>query len=61
MANVWADESRAMGIAPLVTIDVYTVQNRLITSQTSMLVGFHTPDWLIIGCIWASTLWTMST
>lgn len=37
VAKVWADESRAMGIAPLVTTDVYTVQDGLITSQTSTL------------------------
>ena len=37
MANVWADPSRELGIAPLETIDVYTVQNGVITSQTSTL------------------------
>jgi hypothetical protein len=37
VAKVWADESRATGIAPLVTTDVYTVQDGLITSQTSTL------------------------
>lgn len=37
VAKVWADPSRAMGIAPLVTTDVYTVEGGLITSQTSTL------------------------
>ena len=37
VAKVWADSSRAIGIAPLVTTDVYTVQDGLITSQTSTL------------------------
>ena len=37
VAKAWADESRAAGIAPLVTIDVYTVESGLITSQTSTL------------------------
>jgi hypothetical protein len=37
VAKVWADPTRAMGIAPLVTMDVYTVQDGLITSQTSTL------------------------
>ncbi|MGD8462331.1 MAG: nuclear transport factor 2 family protein [Anaerolineae bacterium] len=37
VAKAWADESRALGIAPLVTTDVYTVQGGLITSQTSTL------------------------
>jgi hypothetical protein len=37
VAKVWADESRAIGIAPLVTTDVYTVESGLITSQTSTL------------------------
>ena len=37
VAKAWADESRAAGIAPLVTTDVYTVQEGLITSQTSTL------------------------
>jgi ketosteroid isomerase-like protein len=37
VAKVWADESRATGIAPLVTTDVYTVKDGLITSQTSTL------------------------
>jgi hypothetical protein len=37
VAQVWADPTRAMGIAPLVTTDVYTVRDGLITSQTSTL------------------------
>jgi hypothetical protein len=37
VAKAWADESRALGIAPLVTTDVYTVEAGLITSQTSTL------------------------
>jgi len=37
VARVWADETRAIGIAPLVTTDVYTVEGGLITSQTSTL------------------------
>jgi hypothetical protein len=37
VAKVWADPSRALGIAPLVTMDVYTVQGGQITSQTSTL------------------------
>jgi ketosteroid isomerase-like protein len=37
VAKVWADPTRAMGIAPLVTTDVFTVQDGLITSQTSTL------------------------
>jgi ketosteroid isomerase-like protein len=37
VAKVWADSSRAIGIAPLVTTDVYTMEGGLITSQTSNL------------------------
>ena len=37
VAKVWADPTRELGIAPLVTIDVYTVQGDKITSQTSTL------------------------
>ncbi|MDY7077291.1 MAG: nuclear transport factor 2 family protein [Chloroflexota bacterium] len=37
VAKVWADPTRELGIAPLVTIDVYTVQGGKITSQTSTL------------------------
>jgi hypothetical protein len=37
VAKVWADPTRALGIAPLVTTDVYTVQGGKITSQTSTL------------------------
>jgi hypothetical protein len=37
VAKAWADPTRALGIAPLVTTDVYTVQDGLITSQTSTL------------------------
>jgi hypothetical protein len=37
VAKVWADPSRALGIAPLVTIDVYTIQGGKITNQTSTL------------------------
>ena len=37
IAKVWADPTRALDIAPLVTTDVYTVQNGKITNQTSML------------------------
>jgi len=37
VAKVWADPTRSLGIAPLVTTDVYTVQNGKITSQTSTL------------------------
>jgi len=37
VAKVWADPTRALGIAPLVTTDVYTVQGGQITSQTSTL------------------------
>jgi hypothetical protein len=37
VAKVWADESRALGVAPLVTTDVYTVEGGLIASQTSTL------------------------
>ena len=37
VAKVWADPTRALGIAPLVTTDVYTVQDGQITSQTSTL------------------------
>jgi len=37
VAKVWADPSRTLGIAPLVTMDVYTVQGGQITSQTSTL------------------------
>jgi hypothetical protein len=37
VAKVWADPTRALGIAPLVTIDVYTVQGGKITRQTSTL------------------------
>lgn len=37
MAKVWADPTRELGIAPLVTTDVYAVQDGKITSQTSTL------------------------
>lgn len=37
VAKVWADPTRGLGIAPLVTTDVYTVQDGQITSQTSTL------------------------
>jgi len=37
VAKVWADSTRALGIAPLVTTDVYTIQGSQITSQTSTL------------------------
>jgi len=37
VAKVWADPTRALGIAPLVTTDVYTIQNGKITNQTSTL------------------------
>jgi hypothetical protein len=36
-AKVWADATRELGIAPLVTIDVYTVRDGKIASQTSTL------------------------
>lgn len=35
--KAWADPSRALGIAPLISIDVYTVADGKITSQTSTL------------------------
>ena len=37
VAKVWADPTRELGVAPLVTTDVYTVENGKITSQTSTL------------------------
>ena len=37
VAKVWADPSRQMGIAPLVTNDVYTVVDGKITRQVSTL------------------------
>jgi ketosteroid isomerase-like protein len=37
VAQVWADPTRAMGIAPLVTTDVYTIQDGTIIGQTSTL------------------------
>ncbi|RLC82858.1 MAG: hypothetical protein DRJ03_18405, partial [Chloroflexi bacterium] len=37
VAKVWADPTRELGVAPLVTTDVYTVQDGQITSQTSTL------------------------
>jgi len=37
VAKVWADPTRELGVAPLVTIDVYTAENGKITSQTSTL------------------------
>jgi ketosteroid isomerase-like protein len=37
VAKVWADPTRALGIAPLVTTDVYTVQDGMITRQASTL------------------------
>lgn len=37
VAQVWADPTRELGIAPLVTQDVYTVEGGQITSQTSTL------------------------
>lgn len=37
VAEVWADPTRELGIAPLVTQDVYTVQGGQITRQTSTL------------------------
>ena len=37
VAKVWADPTRELGVAPLVTTDVYTVQGGKITSQTSTL------------------------
>ena len=37
VAEVWADPTRELGIAPLVTKDVYTVAGGQITRQTSML------------------------
>ncbi|MGD2177520.1 MAG: nuclear transport factor 2 family protein, partial [Anaerolineae bacterium] len=37
LAQVWADPTRELGIAPLVTQDVYTVEGGRITSQTSTL------------------------
>jgi ketosteroid isomerase-like protein len=37
VAKVWADPTRALGIAPLVTTDAYTVQDGMIIRQTSTL------------------------
>ena len=37
VAKVWADPTRALEIAPLVTTDVYTVQDGKIINQTSTL------------------------
>jgi len=37
VAKAWADPTRELGIAPLVTVDVYTVQGGKIASQTSTL------------------------
>ncbi|MGD2178229.1 MAG: nuclear transport factor 2 family protein [Anaerolineae bacterium] len=37
VAEVWADATRELGVAPLVTTDVYTVEGGQITSQTSTL------------------------
>jgi ketosteroid isomerase-like protein len=37
LAEVWADPTRELGIAPLVTQDVYTVEGGQITRQTSTL------------------------
>jgi hypothetical protein len=37
VAEVWADPTRELGIAPLVTRDVYTVEDGQITNQTSTL------------------------
>ena len=37
VAKVWANPTRELGIAPLVTTDVYTIQDGKIASQTSTL------------------------
>lgn len=37
VAEVWADPTRELGIAPLVTQDIYTVEGGQITAQTSTL------------------------
>jgi ketosteroid isomerase-like protein len=37
VAKVWADPTRELGIAPLMTTDVYTIQGASIASQTSTL------------------------
>jgi ketosteroid isomerase-like protein len=37
VAKVWADPTRALGVAPLITTDVYTVEDGKITGQTSTL------------------------
>ena len=37
IAKVWADPTRELGVAPLITTDIYTVQDGKISSQTSTL------------------------
>ena len=37
VAQVWADPTRELGIAPLVTTDVYTIRDEKIAGQTSTL------------------------